>query len=315
MVGMPPAPLGPIARSRWSGRVPYAAPGVLGPAPALRPRGGRYGTQGDGLSMATAAEVAAWMLAEFERTGELAQADAAAGIRARFGEAFVADGRIRNDVLAAFRRLAPEGRVWSRHAQGWRRRNAYDPPRGGRGAGAARRCRTRRTGPQVRDDGRDERRGLRAARGQLGRPGGECPSRGARGDAACAVRGHPRRHRGGPRARGLRLRRHLPDHAGAAGPELPPPGGARPLPRRPAGAPGPGSTWRCVSPYRGGGCRRRDGNLRAGEWQRFCVVAGAGASRTARLARSRRPGRASSQWRARRMDGPMGDEVFALRDG
>src|SRR4051794_18293357 len=138
MVGMPPAPLGPIARSRWSGRVPYAAPGVLGPAPALRPRGGRYGTQGDGLSMATAAEVAAWMHAEFERTGELAQADAVAGIRARFGEAFVADGRIRNDVLAAFRRLAPEGRGWGRHAPGGRRREGYDPPPGGGGGGAPR---------------------------------------------------------------------------------------------------------------------------------------------------------------------------------
>src|SRR3954451_15503063 len=32
---------------RWLGRLPYVAPGVLGPAPALRPRGGRYGTQGD----------------------------------------------------------------------------------------------------------------------------------------------------------------------------------------------------------------------------------------------------------------------------
>jgi hypothetical protein len=80
--------------------------------------------------MATAREVAAWLQAEFEREGHLTQADAVAGIRARFGPEFVTRGRLRRDVLLAFRQLAPEGRVWvgSRHA--WRRRDHVNPPPG-----------------------------------------------------------------------------------------------------------------------------------------------------------------------------------------
>ena len=88
--------------------------------------------------MATPAEVAAWMLAAFERDGRLAQRDAVAGIRARFGAAFVTGGRIRPDVLRAFQRLAPEGRVWVGSAQEWRRRTPEDPALRGwvRGSGA-----------------------------------------------------------------------------------------------------------------------------------------------------------------------------------
>ena len=78
--------------------------------------------------MATAAEVAAWMHAEFERAGELTLADAVAEIRARFGPEFVAGGRIRPDVLAAFRELAPRERVWLGSVYAWRRREADDPP-------------------------------------------------------------------------------------------------------------------------------------------------------------------------------------------
>ena len=52
--------------------------------------------------MARAEEVTAWMYAEFERTGELHQAEALAGIRVRFGAEFVAGGRIRRDVLAGY---------------------------------------------------------------------------------------------------------------------------------------------------------------------------------------------------------------------
>jgi hypothetical protein len=77
--------------------------------------------------MVTVAEVTAWMQAEFERTGTLLQADAAAGIRARFGVGFTVGGRIRKDVLDAFRALDPTGRVWVPSCQGWRRRNAHDP--------------------------------------------------------------------------------------------------------------------------------------------------------------------------------------------
>ena len=85
--------------------------------------------------MATAEEVAAWMYAEFERTGELRQTDALAGIRARFGAEFVARGRIRRDVLAAFQRLEPGGRVFV-GSKVWRRRNAHDPPFRGQVRGA-----------------------------------------------------------------------------------------------------------------------------------------------------------------------------------
>ena len=86
--------------------------------------------------MATAAEVAAWMQAEFARTGELAHADAVAGIRERFGAGFTVGGKIRKDVLAAFGALDPAGRVWVGSRQAWRRRNAHDPPFGTRGRGA-----------------------------------------------------------------------------------------------------------------------------------------------------------------------------------
>ena len=64
--------------------------------------------------MATAAEVAAWMLAEFER--------------ARFGPEFVAGGGIRKAVRAAFRQGAQDRAIWVPSRQAWRRRNADDPP-------------------------------------------------------------------------------------------------------------------------------------------------------------------------------------------
>jgi hypothetical protein len=83
--------------------------------------------------MATAAEVAAWLQEEFARTGYLARADAVAGIRARFGAGFTVGGKIRWDVLHAFRALDPAGRVWVASRQAWRRRNAHDPPFGTRG--------------------------------------------------------------------------------------------------------------------------------------------------------------------------------------
>jgi hypothetical protein len=86
--------------------------------------------------MATAAEVAAWMHAEFEREGELAQAAALAALRARFGAEFVAGGRIRKDVLLEFRRLDPAGRVWVGSYHVWRRKAAGPPGReGGEGEG------------------------------------------------------------------------------------------------------------------------------------------------------------------------------------
>src|SRR4051794_32214516 len=86
--------------------------------------------------MATAAEVAAWMHAEFERADELAQVDAIAGIRARFGAAFVVGRRVRKDVLDAFRRRGAAELVWDGGTHTWRRRTAQDPPHRGRSRGA-----------------------------------------------------------------------------------------------------------------------------------------------------------------------------------
>ena len=76
--------------------------------------------------MAMVEEIARWLLAEFEREGYLTQAAAAAGIRARFGDDYAPGRRIRGDVLAAFRRLAPEGRAWSHRGRAWRRRRDDD---------------------------------------------------------------------------------------------------------------------------------------------------------------------------------------------
>ena len=78
--------------------------------------------------MATAEEVGAWMHAEFERDGRLGRAAAVEGICARFGEEFIVAGGIRRDVLETFRRLGRGGLVWVARTQGWRRRNAADPP-------------------------------------------------------------------------------------------------------------------------------------------------------------------------------------------
>src|SRR5438046_2639134 len=94
--------------------------------------GGRVGLPGGRawrrVRMATAVEVTAWMQAEFERAGELAQADAVAGVRARFGPGFATGGRIRKDALDALRQLEPAGRVFVGSRKVWRRRNLHDPP-------------------------------------------------------------------------------------------------------------------------------------------------------------------------------------------
>src|SRR3954447_3812847 len=78
--------------------------------------------------MATAADVAAWMQAEFEQAGQLTQPAAVAGIRGRFGAGVVVGHRIRLDVLAAFRALTAGAVVWSQADGAWRRRNRDDPP-------------------------------------------------------------------------------------------------------------------------------------------------------------------------------------------
>ena len=84
--------------------------------------------------MATAAEVAAWMVAELERSGTLALVDAVREIHARFGPQFAPDGIIRSDVLAAFRRRGPR-RDWVGSAREWRLHPPHDPPRDSRRRG------------------------------------------------------------------------------------------------------------------------------------------------------------------------------------
>ena len=108
------------------------------------------------------------MLAEFEREGYFAQADAVAGIRARFGPEYVTGRRIRLDVLQAFRRLAPEGRVWVGSTQAWRRRTRADPPMRGMVRGWS----GDRHGEAHAGPGRGERRSRDS--GSLRRP--ECPT-------------------------------------------------------------------------------------------------------------------------------------------
>jgi hypothetical protein len=78
----------------------------------------------------TPADVAAWMASEFQREGELYQADAAGGIENRFGVEFLnEDGRtIRRDVLAEFRKLTPAA-VWDRRSLYWRRREQNETGR------------------------------------------------------------------------------------------------------------------------------------------------------------------------------------------
>jgi hypothetical protein len=82
--------------------------------------------------MATADEVAAWMYGEFARAGKLTQVEAVEGIRAHFGGQYAPGGRIRQDVLRAFRRLEPAGRIWVGSAGTWRRRSPDDPRLRGR---------------------------------------------------------------------------------------------------------------------------------------------------------------------------------------
>ena len=84
--------------------------------------------------MTSAAEVARWMLEEFERQdGWLAQEDIALAIERRFGAAFVDDNdngnlSITRSVLSAFRDLSAATIVWEQQERAWRRRESHDTP-------------------------------------------------------------------------------------------------------------------------------------------------------------------------------------------
>lgn len=77
--------------------------------------------------------IAEWMLSIFRKTGGLTQKQAIWGIRELFGPDYLqasAHGRatIPRAVLNAFRKLDPEGIVWSTHQRAWRPRRPDDPP-------------------------------------------------------------------------------------------------------------------------------------------------------------------------------------------
>jgi hypothetical protein len=83
--------------------------------------------------MATAQEVAQWMLDEVMGKGELEQEAAVSDIALKFGNEFTYDNEngnlaIRRDVLAAFRRLTENSVVWDRENRLWRKRESDDDP-------------------------------------------------------------------------------------------------------------------------------------------------------------------------------------------
>ena len=85
--------------------------------------------------MATAADVAQWMLDELKRTKELCQDDAAYGIVQKFGDDFVYYSDftgglcIDKRALEAFRKISGDRVVWERSLKAWRLRDAGDPRR------------------------------------------------------------------------------------------------------------------------------------------------------------------------------------------
>jgi hypothetical protein len=81
--------------------------------------------------MATAQEVAEWMLDEVTQKGELYQETAVSEIASKFGYEFTYDNEngnlaIRRDVLADFRRLSENSVVWDPEDRFWRKRKEGD---------------------------------------------------------------------------------------------------------------------------------------------------------------------------------------------
>lgn len=83
--------------------------------------------------MASAQDIAAWMLAELHRDGTLYQEVVVYQIAERFGDQHTyhnANGNlaINPDILSAFRKLSGDDVVWSRSERYWRRRQEGDLP-------------------------------------------------------------------------------------------------------------------------------------------------------------------------------------------
>lgn len=81
--------------------------------------------------MATAVDVAQWMLAELRESGFLRQQDAVYDIERNFGKEFVYENdrgnmAIERDVLDEFKTLTGNSVVWERGERIWRFREEYD---------------------------------------------------------------------------------------------------------------------------------------------------------------------------------------------
>lgn len=76
--------------------------------------------------------IAEWIFEQYSKFQRLSQSSAARGIRVEFGEQHVYKNKqrkwaIKKGILEAFRKLTPEGVVWSRSRQAWRARRPTDP--------------------------------------------------------------------------------------------------------------------------------------------------------------------------------------------
>lgn len=86
--------------------------------------------------MATAAEIAQWMLDLYKKQkNNLQQQHAAHLIRKEFGPEWTYRNKNGNwgivkPVLDEFRKITPDDTVWSRSRQAWRARMKFDPPTG-----------------------------------------------------------------------------------------------------------------------------------------------------------------------------------------
>lgn len=114
--------MGGRGSSEWQEDRMYGVKRAEGPARRVIPAG-----------EAPEAVIAAWMHEMFRKTGGLTQRQAIWGIRELFGEAYLQRNAyggwvIPRAVLDAFRKLDPEGVVWSTRARAWRSRLADDPP-------------------------------------------------------------------------------------------------------------------------------------------------------------------------------------------
>lgn len=84
-------------------------------------------------ALPTSESVAAWMLGEIERDGDLYQDAAVVDIANKFGDDFTYENdsgnlAISKSVLSAFRKLTKESVVWERGERRWRRREISDEP-------------------------------------------------------------------------------------------------------------------------------------------------------------------------------------------